>query len=111
MFSIPKSQKSLLKPKGFPKIPSFCWKHYDWKRNISMQNCSAKRLRQIECAVQNGPVTENGVLPLTALLYFIENFDFSMKTSKNWFNIPATQTTIFVLFVSASVLFKCPFSL
>ena len=46
-----------------------------------MQNCPAKRLRQIECVVQNGPVTENGVLPLTALLYFIENFDFSMKTS------------------------------
>ena len=29
-------------------------------------------LRQIECDVQNGPITKNGVLPV--LLYFFENF-------------------------------------
>ena len=36
-------------------------------------------LKQIEWGVQNGPVTKNGVLPVTAL--FFQKFCFSLRTS------------------------------
>ena len=58
----------------------FSWKHLDWKRIISIQNCQIKRmLRQIEWWVQNGPITKKGVLPVTTLLF--SKFCFNLKTS------------------------------
>ena len=35
--------------------------------------CQKPMLRQIECEVQNGPITMNGVLPVTTL-YFFQKF-------------------------------------
>ena len=66
-------------------------------------------LRQIEWWVQNWPITKNGILPVTAL--FFRKFCFSLRTFyKSWFDIPTTQMSIFVLFLSAGVLFDCAFS-
>ena len=60
-------------------------------------------LRQIEWWVQNGPITKNGVLPVTTL--FFKNF-VSVPRIKSWFNVPTTQMPIFLpLFVSARILF------
>ena len=67
-------------------------------------------LRQIEWWVQNGPITENGVLTVTAL--FFENFVSVWEPLiKSWFGVPTTQMPIFLLFVSAGVLFYNAFSL
>ena len=41
--------------------------------------CQKAMLRQIEWGVQNGPMTRNGVLPLTTL--FFSKFDFSIRIS------------------------------
>ena len=38
-------------------------------------------IRQIEWGVQNGPITKNGVLPVTKL--FFQKFCFSLRTSYN----------------------------
>ena len=67
-------------------------------------------LRQIECGVQNGPITKNGVLSLTTLFFEILIW---VKESliKSWFDVPTTQMSIFTLFVSAWVLFESVFSL
>ena len=40
--------------------------------------CHKSMLRQIDCGVQNGPITKNGVLPLTTS--FFQKFCFSLKT-------------------------------
>ena len=62
-------------------VPFSSWKYLDWKCNISIQIClSSKKpmLRQIEWGVQNGPITKNGVLPVTSL--FFGKFCFSLGT-------------------------------
>ena len=41
--------------------------------------CQKPILRQIECEVQNGPNTKNGVLSVTIL--FFQKFCFSLRTS------------------------------
>ena len=62
-------------------------------------------LRQIGWWVQNGPITKNEVLPVTASFFWKESL------IKSWFDVPTTQMCIFVLFVSAGVLFDGAFSL
>ena len=65
-------------------------------------------LRQIEWWLQNGPITKNGVLPVTT--FFLWKFCFSFRTSyKEWFDVPTTQMFIIVLFTSAGVLFDGAF--
>ena len=51
------------------------------------------------------------VLPVTTLLFW--KFCFNIRTSytKSWFVILTTQICIFILFISAGVLFECAFSL
>ena len=68
-------------------------------------------LRQIELQVQNGPITNNVVLPVTAL--FFKKFCSSLRTSCKElisFDVPTTQMLILVLFASAVVLFDCALS-
>ena len=72
-------------------------------------------LRQIEWWFQNWPVTKSGVLPVPTL-FLIKNFDgkfcFSLRTlTKSWFDVPTIQMPIFLLFVSAGVLFDSAFSM
>ena len=55
-------------------------------------------LRQTKWGVQNKPIKWSGVLPVTTL--YFQNF------VKSWFDVPATQTSIFILFVNAGVLFE-----
>ena len=52
--------------------------------------CQKSMLRQIECGVHNGPITKDGLLLLTTSLFL--------------------KIFIFILYVSASVLFECRFS-
>ena len=60
--------------------------------------------------VQNGPVTKNGVLPVIALFFW--KFCFSLTTSlKSRYDVPTTQMSVFILFVSAGVLLEDAFSL
>ena len=66
-------------------------------------------LRQIECGIQNGSITKNGLLPLTALLFW--KFDLSLWTSyKYCFKVPVAEIYIFILFVRALALFEDVFS-
>ena len=67
-------------------------------------------LRQIEKWVQNADITKNRVLPVTTL--FFSKFCFSLRTLiKSWFDVPMTQMSILILFVSDGVLFDGAFSL
>ena len=54
----------------------------------------------MEWGVQNGPITKYGVLPVTVL--FFGKFCSSLRT---WFDVPTIYISIFILFVSAGVLF------
>ena len=59
-------------------------------------------LRQIEWRLQNGPITKSGVLPVTTL--FFRKFVPVLEPLKNsLFDVPTTQMSIFVFFVSAGV--------
>ena len=69
-------------------VQFFSWKYKDRKSNISnisksdrQQNCPVRShvLRQIEWGVQNGPITKNRVLPVTALFFW--KFCFNLRTS------------------------------
>ena len=72
--------------------------------------CHKPMLRQIEWRLQNGPITNNGVLPVTTL--FFEKCCFSKELLiKIWFEIPTTQMFKLILFISAVVLFEGVFSL
>ena len=69
-------------------------------------------LRQVEQDVQNEPITKSGVLLLT--IYFFWKFNFSIRTSDKYLiysNVPITQMSIFILFISAWVIFEGMFSL
>ena len=56
----------------------------------------------------HGATNKNGHLPLTTLFFW--KFNFSIRTSIiSWFNVPIAQMFIFILFVSASVLFESTF--
>ena len=66
-------------------------------------------LTQLEWDVQNEPITKNKVLPVTTLIF--ENFvSVSEPLTKIWFDVPTTQMTIFILFVSAVVLLERAFT-
>ena len=67
-------------------------------------------LRQIEWWVQNGFLTDKGVLPVTNLLFWKFNL-VQEPLIENWFDVPPTQMPISVLFVDAGVLFGGAFSL
>ena len=70
----------------------------------------APMLRQIEWWLHNGPITNNGVLQVTTL--FFQNFvSVEEPLIKSSFDVPRIQMSIFVLFVSAGVLFEGTFSL
>ena len=56
-------------------------------------------LSQIEWWIQNGPIRKNGTFPVKETLI------------KSWFDVLTTQTSIFVLFVSAEILFDGAFCL
>ena len=93
-------------------VTLFNWKYWDWKRNISIQNClvRSQTLRQIEWEVQNGSITKNENLPLTTL-HFEKFFSVYELPIKSWFDVPTTQMSIFLLFVSAGVHLREFFSL
>ena len=64
--------------------------------------------------MQNGPITKNGVLPVTTLFFkfFLLNFlSVQEPLIKSWSDVPKTQMSTFILFVSAEVLFDGGFSL
>ena len=65
-------------------------------------------LRQIGWGVQNGPITMSGVLPDS----FFANFVLIQEPcKKSFFDVTTTQMFIFILFVSAGVLFEGAFTL
>ena len=67
-------------------------------------------LGQIEWWIQNGPIIKNGVLLLTSLIF--ENFvSVEGALINSWSDAPTIQMPMFVLFVSAEVLFDGAFSL
>ena len=67
-------------------------------------------LRQIEWWLQNGPITKNGVLPVTTS--FFKKLCFSLRTSyKELIWCTNDPVPIFILFVSTGVLFDGAFSL
>ena len=67
-------------------------------------------LRQIDWWGQNGPITKKRILSVITLFVWI--FIFSLKPLiKNWSDVPTTQMSVFLLFVSAAVLFDGAFSL
>ena len=62
-------------------------------------------LRQIEWWVQNRTITKNGVLLGTTS--FFENFvSVYEPLIKSWFEVPTPQMSIFILSVSAVILFE-----
>ena len=66
-------------------------------------------LRQTKWGVQNGPITKNGVLPVTNLFFW--QFLFSLRTSYKEVTWCTTQIPIVVIFVSVGVLFEATSSL
>ena len=58
-------------------------------------------LRQIECKVQKEPIIKNRVLPASALSFLKFCFELFIQS---WFDIPTTQTSIFIPFESVGVL-------
>ena len=66
----------------------------------------------MEWEVQNEPITKDGVFPVTFFFFFFENFVSEYEPlRKSWLDVSNTQMLIFILFVSARVLFKGAFSL
>ena len=61
--------------------------------------------------VQNGSITKNGVLPVTALIFFENILSVEEPIRKSRFDVPTTKMSIFTLFTSAAVLFGGAFSL
>ena len=57
-------------------------------------------LRQIEWRLQNGPILKSEVLPVTTLFFW--KICSGFRTSSQ-FDVPTTQMSIFVFFVSAGV--------
>ena len=74
------------------------------------KNCPVRMLRHVRCRAQNGPITKNGVLPVTTL-FFLNFVSVYEPLIKSLFDVPTTQMVIFILFVSTLVLFKGAFSL
>ena len=72
-----------LKRKTFSKKLEYLF--FSWKHLVKRHHFHTKlpyqkpMLRQIECWVQNGPITKKGVLPITTL--FFSKFCFSWRTS------------------------------
>ena len=58
-------------------------------------------IRQIECGIQNGLITKNGVLPVT--ISFFRKLCFSLR--------PSYKELISLLFESVGVLFEGAFSM
>ena len=73
--------------------------------------CQRSVLIQIEwVGVQNGPIIKNTVLPQLATLFFLLVRVWEpLKTS--WFDVAIFQMSIFILFVSAWVLYESVYSL
>ena len=60
-------------------------------------------LREIEWRVQNGPITKNIVLPVWTL-FFWKFVSVQGPVIRNWFEVPTTQMTIFILSEKASII-------
>ena len=66
------------------------------------------RLRQMEWRVKDGPIIKSAVLLFP--IYIFENVIRVQKPLINiWFNIPINQISIFLLFLSAWVIWGCIF--
>ena len=59
--------------------------------------------RQIEWREENGSITKNGVLPVTTSAFW-RFASIQEPLLQSWFNMPTTQMSIFILFVSTGVL-------
>ena len=69
-------------------------------------------LRQIEWKVQNGPIRKNGVLPVPVTIsIFLKILFKSSYKELTWFDVLISQISVFILFVSAGVVFDGAFSL
>ena len=94
---------------GKTGVPLFSWKQVRLKMHYFHTKLPYQKpmLGQIEWWAKNGPVTKNGVLPW--------KFCFSLRTSYQeliWCtNDPNAQIPIFIIAVSAGVLFDGAFSL
>ena len=62
-------------------------------------------LRQIEWRVQNGPITKNGVLPVTTLLFW--KFCFSFRTSYKELILCTNHLNVHIIFEGVS--FPCEY--
>ena len=58
---------------------------------------------------QNGPITKSGVLLVAAYFFFGKFFSVLEPLKKNQFDVPTTQMSIFVFFVSESLILGCFF--
>ena len=67
-------------------------------------------LRQIECEIQNGPSTKDGVLPVINL--FFRKFYFSLRTNLWRVDLmyESLKFILFILFECVRVLFEGAFS-
>ena len=68
------------------------------------------RLRQMEWGLKIGLIAKNAVLPLTTL-FFEDLISVKEPLINSWFDAPISRMHIFILFVSAWVLFEGVFSL
>ena len=60
-------------------------------------------LREIEWRVQNGPIANNIVLPVSTL-FFWKFVSVQGSVIRNWFELPTTQMAIFILSEKASII-------
>ena len=51
--------------------------------------CQKPMLRQIECRLQNGPITKSGMLPVTTLIFWKIYSSFG-TSYKELYDVPAT---------------------
>ena len=63
----------------------------------------SKPLCQKPMLRQNGPITKSGVLLVAAYFFFGKFFPVLEPLKKSQFDVPTTQMSIFVFFVSARV--------
>ena len=71
---------------------------FPYKTAVSEANVKTNRM-----VTTKGFIKKNRVLPVITLFFW--------KFLKSWFDVPTTQMTIFLLFVSAGVLLEGTFSL
>ena len=68
-------------------------------------SCQKSILRQMERGVQNGSIVKNFCLLVNTSFFWIF-FQFKNLLLKNWFDLPTTEMPMFILFISAEVLYE-----